>query len=202
MDLQRRFVRHFCPAGEKNLLVSLAGKNLLVSLAGKNLLVSLAGKNLVFGVVALALSACGSQLSEATHAEAERAHVEAAGRLEPSEATPRESPSEAAPTEAEEAPALTLFVTNDDRHVTLVLQNRGRANVRFSSSVLLETIEASPTTERLPLHLDEARPLPICAELAPGALLELDTTPSAGAHRFVLTSCDGSARTESERFTL
>lgn len=144
-------------------------------------------------LVALALSACGSQLSEAPTAELQPASIE-------TEQTP--PATEMATNDANEAaPSLTLSITKNHNHVTLALQNRGRANVRFNSNVLLES-DATSEPQRLSLRLDEARPLPSCAELAPGALLELDATPSAGEHRFVLTSCDGNARTESESFAL
>lgn len=144
-------------------------------------------------IAALALCACGSQLSEAPTAELQPASTETA-------LTPvREM---AANQEAHEsAPLLTLLITKHHDRITLALQNRGRTNVRFNSNVLLES-GANAEPQRLSLRLDEARPLPSCAELAPGALLELEATPSAGEHRFVLTSCDGNARIESESFAL
>lgn len=144
-------------------------------------------------LVALALTACGSQLSEAPTAEVQPASIEVA-QTPPATETATHQANEA-------APSLTLSVTKKDGRVTLALQNRGRANVRFNSNVLLES-GANAEPQSLSLRLDEARPLPACAELAPGAILELDATPSAGEHRFVLTSCDGNARTESESFAL
>ena len=144
-------------------------------------------------IVALALCACGSQLSEAPTTELQPASTESALTPVTEMAANQES--------NESAPLLTLSVTNHHDRITLALQNRGRTSVRFNSNVLLESgTNAEP--QRLSLRLDEARPLPSCAELAPGALLELDATPSAGEHRFVLTSCDGNARTESESFAL
>lgn len=145
-------------------------------------------------IAALALCACGSQLSEAPTAELQPASTE----------TEQTSPATemAANQEAHEsAPLLTLLITKHHNRITLALQNRGRTNVRFNSNVLLES-GANAEPQRLSLRLDEARPLPSCAELAPGALLELEATPSAGEHRFVLTSCDGNARIESESFAL
>lgn len=144
-------------------------------------------------IAALALCACGSQLSEAPTAELQPASTESA--LTP--VTEMAANQEA----HESAPLLTLLITKHHNRITLALQNRGRTNVRFSSNVLLES-GANAEPQRLSLRLDEARPLPSCAELAPGALLELEATPSAGEHRFVLTSCDGNARTESESFAL
>lgn len=151
------------------------------------------------GLVALGLTACGSQLSDAH--EVERAATESVAtplpRTEEGE-LPTAHPHEA----REPAPTLTLSLIKHDEHVTLALQNRERSNVRFSSTVLLESVDNTHAVQRHPLHLDEARPLATCAELAPGALLELDVTPSPGAHRFVLTSCDGESRLESESFAL
>ena len=150
----------------------------------------------VQGLVALAVTACGSQLSDAP--EAERAPLENAAVAAPTGEAEMPSPREA----PQAAPTLTLSLTKHDQHVTLALQNRARGHVRFNSTVLLESADNTDAVQRHPLHLDEARPLPTCAELAPGALLELEVTPSPGAHRFVLTSCDGSARLESEQFAL
>lgn len=154
-------------------------------------------RHILFPLMGLAFSACGSQLSTSEQASATQPPSEAPLAVAPEAVLPAPI-IEAA---AEPAPALTLSVMKSDGRVTLAVQNRGRSNVRFNSNVLLEEGDAHRT---LPLQLDDTHPLPACAELAPGALLELNVTDadSTAPLRFALTSCGGNARTESERFTL
>jgi hypothetical protein len=154
-------------------------------------------RRLLASLTCLGLSACGSQ----TAATEQASIAPATAAPEPAvEASPTPSVAREVAGEVEAAPALTLTVVKTDGRVTLAMQNRGRTNVRFSANVQLEEGDAR---REFPLQLDETHPLPACAELAPGALLELHVTPEqTGEHRFALLSCNGSARTESETFRL
>ena len=150
-------------------------------------------------IALVVLSACGSQAPPT-----EPTHVATGGTASapPVPALPAapEPPATEPGGDVEAAPALTLALTKREREITLALQNRGRTAVHFSSTVLLE--EGDEPRE-VQLRLDEAQPLPSCAELAPGALLELTLAPGGpGPHRFAVLSCDRGARVESELFSL
>jgi hypothetical protein len=102
---------------------------------------------------------------------------------------------------------------------TVTLANRTTEPVRFASLLVLERVvegrgEALPARGRMLARLAADRPLPECAELLPGALLELGfdglrgeactecDAPPVGDYRFVATSCNGTGRAEGPTFTI
>lgn len=119
---------------------------------------------------------------------------------------------------AEPAPplAITTRVSGGDVEVSIV--NESDATVSFASTLVLESRDGESWREvtsrgRFVARLDAERALPECAELVRGASLELtfaslagDPAPDpasvpAGEHRFVVTSCNGTGRTEGPAFT-
>lgn len=132
---------------------------------------------------------------------------------------PPTTPPEVPPTPSEPAPPLTITTHLDRDDVQLSITNETDASVSFASRLLLESRAASgewtevTSRGRFVARLDAERPLPECAELVRGASLELsfpslagDPAPQAaslpgGEHRFVVTSCNGTGRTEGAPFT-
>lgn len=94
---------------------------------------------------------------------------------------------------------------------TVTIANEGSETARFASRLVLERVENGEghvVTSPGPLvaMLDEAHPLPECAELVRGALLELPfpalAEAAAGDYRVVVTSCNGTGRVEAAPFTI
>lgn len=119
---------------------------------------------------------------------------------------------------SEPAPPLTVTSRVEGADVLVTIANDSSATVSFASELVLEshgTGAWAPITSRgrFVAALDATHPLPACAELAPGASLELsfpalvgleptDAAAARGAHRFVVTSCNGTGRTEAAAFTV
>ncbi len=113
-----------------------------------------------------------------------------------------------------------MEASRTDRGVTVTLTNATREPVSFASALLLEQRGGdgawSTVTSRghLVARLDAEQALPECAELVAGASLELPfdgvagpdcspcDPPSAGTYRVVVTSCNGTGRTEGATFTV
>jgi len=132
------------------------------------------------------------------------------------EPAPLPDPTPAPPSEA--APLLTVEAARTDRGVTVTLTNATREPVSFAASLVLEQRGGddawSTVTSRghLVARLDAEQALPECAELVAGASLELPfdgvagadcapcEPPAPGAYRVVVTSCNGTGRTESAPF--
>jgi len=129
-------------------------------------------------------------------------------------------PPEQPPTPGEPAPPITVEAARSERGVTVTLTNATREPLSFASTLVLEQRDgdgawsAVTSRGRLVARLDAEQALPACAELVPGASLELPfdgvagpdcspcDPPSAGTYRVVVTSCNGTARTESAPFTV
>jgi hypothetical protein len=122
------------------------------------------------------------------------------------------------PPPSEPAPALTVASRVEGANVLVTIANDSGATVSFASELVLESHDTgswAPVTARghFVATLDATHPLPACAELVAGASLELSfpalvgTEPTEaaaahGEHRFVLTSCNGTGRTEAAPFTV
>lgn len=123
------------------------------------------------------------------------------------------------PPPSEPAPALTITTRLERDDVQVSISNDSDAHVTFASQLRLEAREASgewseiTSRGRFVARLDADHPLPECAELVRGASLELsfpglvaEPAPAPpprleGELRFVVTSCNGTGRTEGAPFT-
>lgn len=171
-------------------------------------------------VAGLGCESCGSSTPRATVSEqAPRAEepVLEPDLTPPSEPPPAELPPDEPQPPSEPAPLLTLDTRWEGGRASVSVANRTPEPVRFASRLVLERVNGdtgTPLADRgeLRAHLDADRPLPDCAELAPGAHLELTfdglrgpgcsacDAPSPGTYRFVVTSCDGRSRTDGPSF--
>jgi len=177
------------------------------------LALSLAG-----GLLMLGCESCGSVPPRAL---AESEHPSAPTHEAPAEAPPADPPplSDPPPPVRELAPALTLSTSRTASAVVLTIANRTTEPVSFASHLVLERVadgqgEAQTDRGELLARLDAERTLPECTSLVAGALLELSfenlagpgctrcEAPEPGDYRFVITSCDGSARTEGPILTI
>ena len=136
----------------------------------------------------------------------------------PPEAPPPVEPTPEPPPPAEPAPALTVTSRVEGANVIVTIANDSSATVSFASELLLESHGASAWTAvtsrgHFVAALDATHPLPPCAELVAGASLELsfpalvgadphDAAAARGEYRFVVTSCNGTGRTEAATFTV
>lgn len=123
-------------------------------------------------------------------------------------------------TPTEPAPPLSVEATRTDRGVSVSLTNETREPLSFASALVLEqqgadeTWSAVTTRGHFTARLDAEHALPDCAELVPGASLELEFVAVAGTdcascapaapgrYRFTVTSCNGTGRTPSPAFTV
>lgn len=129
------------------------------------------------------------------------------GPTEPGPADPPpDDPPPDPPAAPEPGPAIAITTRSARGHVIVTLANDGREPARFSSQLTLEVREGdgawSPEEGSFVASIDDAHPLPACAELVPGASLELRFTLDArdAERRFVLAACEGTGRTEGPGF--
>jgi hypothetical protein len=171
---------------------------------------------LALALAGLGCESCGSSAPRPAEPEPEPAEIGAVPPEPPADPPPAEDEP---PPPAEPAPPLTLGSRWVSGRATLSIANRTTESVRFASRLVLErltdeAVEEAVDRGELRAHLDDDRPLPACAELAPGAHLELAfdglrgpgcatcDEPPAGAYRFVVTGCDGRSRTEGPSFSV
>ncbi len=169
------------------------------------------------GLLMLGCESCGSVPPRAL---AESEHPSTLSGERPAEPPPSDPPPPSEPPPAPEpAPALTLTTSRTASAVLLTLANRTAEPVSFASHLVLERVldgQGELQTDRgeLLARLDAERALPECTSLVAGALLELSfenlagpgctrcEPPEPGDYRFVITSCDGRARTEGPILTI
>ncbi len=174
---------------------------------------------LVLSASLFGCEACGAgTAADPGPSEPEPPVTQASPEPAPRETPPPSEPPPAPTPAAEPAPALTVSTRLEGANVLVTIANDSSTTVAFASELVLESNDGgtwAPVTSRghFVAALDAEHPLPPCAELVAGASLELSfpalvgTEPSAaaaarGEHRFVVTSCNGTGRTEAASFTV
>lgn len=171
----------------------------------------------------LGCQACGSAASQEPGPRETPEPSASGAQTPPPRPDPEPPPTSTSPpptVPGEPAPAVTIEATRTERGVTVTLTNATREPLSFASALVLEQRSAddawtSVTTRgHLTARLDAERALPDCAELVAGASLELPfdgiagpdcapcAPPTPGTYRVVVTSCNGTGRTESAPFTV
>jgi hypothetical protein len=172
---------------------------------------------LTLAVAGLGCESCGSTTPRSEAPDPPL--TDPAREVVPDPTPPAVTPPVEAPPDppAEPAPELALTSSWGGEGASLRIANRTTEPARFAAVLVLERVteagaEAVADRGVLRAHLDADRPLPDCAELVPGAHLELVyaglrgegctacEAPPPGSYRFVLTSCDGRSRTEGPSF--
>jgi hypothetical protein len=174
-------------------------------------------------VTCVSLFGCGACGSTSTQ---ERASEPTPTSETPAEATPATTsvPHDPPPTTTEQrppsepAPSVTITTRVDRGEVHVSITNETDDTVSFASRLVLESRDGDAWTANTSrgafvATLDAEHPLPACAQLVRGASLELSfpalagdpapasSAPPGGEHRFVVTGCQGTGRTEGAPFT-